>query len=85
MKAAKKVIDSEAARRKARMKAHYGNNIWKKRENPPDDWAKPLPEHISKEYENSFLDIKSKEMKGIPISQEATASSMQSTSFCTIM
>lgn len=85
LKAAKKVIDSEAARRKTRMKANLQNNIWKKRDNPPDDWAKPLPEHLSKEYENSFLDIKSKEMKGIPISQEAAANSMQSSSFCTIM
>lgn len=82
-KAAKNVIDNEARRRKERMRAHYGNNVWKKRSNPPDDWSKPLPERITKEYENSFLDLKSKEMKGIPISPEA-ASSMQS-SRCTIM
>lgn len=85
MKAAKKIIDNEASRRKERMKAHYSNNIWKKRKNPPEDWAKPLPEHLTRQYENSFLDIKNKEMKNIPISPEAAANSMQSSSFCTIM
>ena len=103
--AGKKVIDNETARRKERLKAHYGNNVWKKRDGPPEDWAKPLPDHLMKKYENSFLDIKNKEMKGeksfymsfvvlmspsffqgLPISEEASASSsMQSTSFCTIM
>lgn len=62
--AAKKVIESEKERRKERMKGHYGNDIWKKRSAPPEDWNKPLPEHIAKSYENSYLDIKSKEMKG---------------------
>lgn len=91
LKAAKKLIDSEGLRRKERLKAHYGNNIWKKRKNPPEDWSKPLPDHLTKDYENSFLEIKSKEMKGslgsssgIPISSEASASTMQ-TSSCTIM
>lgn len=83
LKAATNVIENEATRRKERMKAHYGNNVWKKRKGPPEDWAKPLPDRFNKEYENSFLDIKSKEMKGIPISQEA-ANSIQS-SRCTIM
>ena len=46
------------------MKNHFGNNIWKKRKNPPEDFNKPLPDHLNKQYENSFLDIKSKEMKG---------------------
>ncbi|CRL01529.1 CLUMA_CG014169, isoform A [Clunio marinus] len=86
LKAAKNVIDSEASRRKERMKAHYENNIWTKRANPPEDWAKPLPDHLNQQYENSFLDLKSKEMRGIPISPEAaTNSSLQSASFCTIM
>lgn len=83
LKAAKNVIDSEAKRRKDRMAAHYGNNVWKKRNDPPSDWSKPLPDRLVKEYENSFLDVKSKEMKGIPISPEA-ANSIQS-SRCTIM
>lgn len=62
--AGKKVIDHETTRRKERLKAHYGNNVWKKRDAPPEDWAKPLPDHLMKKYENSFLDIKNKEIKG---------------------
>lgn len=62
--AAKKVIESEKERRKERMKGHYGNDVWKKRSQPPEDWNKPLPEHISKNYEDSYLNVKSKEMKG---------------------
>lgn len=65
------------------MSAHYSNNVWKKRNTPPEDWAAPLPDRLVQEYENSFLDIKNKEMKGIPLSPEA-ANSMQS-SRCTIM
>lgn len=83
LKAAKNVINNEESRRKDRMEAHYGNNVWKKRKGPPEDWSKELPDRLVKEYENSFLDIKSKEMKGLPISREAT-SSMQS-SKCIIM
>lgn len=62
--AAKSIIESEAQRRKDRMKAHYGNNVWEKRKSPPEDWNRPLPEHISQKYENSYLDVKSKELKG---------------------
>jgi hypothetical protein len=64
LKAAKRVIDNETLRRKERLKNHYSNNVWKKRDAPPEDWAKPLPEHLTKGYENSFLDLKSKELKG---------------------
>lgn len=64
-KAAKKIIENEYKRRSVRLKNHYGNDVWKKRENPPSDWSQTLPENISKEYENSYLEIKSKEMKGL--------------------
>lgn len=43
------------------MKAHFDNDIWKKREQPPDDWSKPLPEFMEKRNENSYLEVKSKE------------------------
>lgn len=66
------------------MKNHYGNTVWKKRDSPPSDWNRELPDHIKKEYEGSFLEIKSKEYKGIPISQEEASSTMQSRS-CSIM
>lgn len=64
LKAAKAVIDNETSRRKKRMKAHFGNNVWKKRDAPPEDWSKPLPDHLNQQYENSFLDVKSKELRG---------------------
>lgn len=51
-------------RRKQRLGAHYANNVWEKRESPPEDWAKPLPEHICKDYDKSYLGIKAKEMRG---------------------
>lgn len=46
------------------MKAHYDNDVWEKRKNPPEDWSKPLPEYMQKEYEATYLNIKSKEIKG---------------------
>lgn len=64
IKAGARVIEHETERRKERLKNHYSNNVWKKRDAPPEDWAKPLPEHLNKQYENSFLDLKSKELKG---------------------
>jgi hypothetical protein len=64
LKAAKKIIENEEGRRKTRMKAHWGNNVWKKRSAPPEDWSKPLPDHLNKQYENSFLEVKSKELQG---------------------
>lgn len=63
-RAGKRIIESENKRRKDRMEGHYKNDTWIKRKSPPDDWNKPLPSYITKKYENSFLEIKSKEMKG---------------------
>lgn len=60
--AAQEIIDSESSRRAARWKGHYGNTVWEKRKSPPEDWAKPLPEWLQKRNENTYLDIKSKEM-----------------------
>jgi hypothetical protein len=59
-----RVIEHEDVRRKERLKGHYENDVWSKRKTPPSDWNKPLPNYISKRYENSYLDIKNKEMKG---------------------
>lgn len=64
MKAARELIESEKVRRFERFKGHYGNDVWKKRQKKPDNWDAPLPPAISKDYENSYLEQKSKEMKG---------------------
>lgn len=46
-----------------RLRAHYQNDIWKKRESPPDDWAKPLPEWMIKRDENTYLAQKAREIR----------------------
>ncbi|XP_052872186.1 UPF0545 protein C22orf39 homolog [Anopheles cruzii] len=65
-KSALELIQSEASRREERMRAHYSNNVWTKRTAPPEDWSKPLPEHMLKEYEGSYLAAKAKELRGGP-------------------
>ncbi|XP_055636935.1 UPF0545 protein C22orf39 homolog [Toxorhynchites rutilus septentrionalis] len=63
-KSAIELIESERKRRAERMSAHYRNDVWKKREKAPDDWSKPLPEWLLKEYESSYLESKAREMRG---------------------
>ncbi|XP_013194924.2 UPF0545 protein C22orf39 homolog [Amyelois transitella] len=77
LKAAEALINSERARRLERLKAHYRNNVWKKRDGPPPDWDKPLPEWLVKRDENTYLAIKAKEMRE---GKEETEKS-----FCAIM
>ncbi|XP_019866420.1 UPF0545 protein C22orf39 homolog [Aethina tumida] len=64
LKAGQEVIDSEKRRRLQRLVPHYQNDVWENRKTPPEDWNKPLPEHLQKEYEFTYLNLKSKEMKG---------------------
>ncbi|EDS30746.1 conserved hypothetical protein [Culex quinquefasciatus] len=63
-KSALELIESERSRRTERMRAHYGNDVWKKRDRVPEGWAKPLPEHLQKEYESSYLELKARELRG---------------------
>lgn len=73
------MIDSEKKRRKERLEPHYKNTVWERRRQPPENWDAPLPDYIKAEYEQSYLHIKSKEMKGeAPPSKEP----MQ---FCVLM
>ena len=46
-----------------RLKAHYENDIWKERKQPPKDWNDPLPEWIQKRDENTYLAVKAKELR----------------------
>ncbi|CAG9865239.1 unnamed protein product [Phyllotreta striolata] len=62
--AANELVQSEKNRRRERLMSHYSNDVWKKRKSPPENWNEPLPDYISKDYENSYLSVKSKEMKG---------------------
>ncbi|KAG5676280.1 hypothetical protein PVAND_006128 [Polypedilum vanderplanki] len=79
-RSAKRVIDNENLRRKERMQGHWENDVWKKRSKPPDDFNKPLPDFITKRYENSYLEAKSKEMKG-----EALPDTIKEATYCTLM
>lgn len=66
-----------------RLRGHYQNTTWTRRKEPPADWAKPLPEYLQKEYENSFLDLKAREMRGEKV--VTPPSFMERSSYCTIM
>jgi len=57
------VINSESKRRYERLAPHYYNDVWKHRENPPEDWNKPLPTKMQEEYKNSYLDHKARTYK----------------------
>ncbi|GBP02583.1 UPF0545 protein C22orf39 homolog, partial [Eumeta japonica] len=63
LRAAETLIESEKARRYLRLQNHYRNDIWKKRDSPPSDWDKPLPDWITKRDENTYLALKAKELK----------------------
>ncbi|XP_066146253.1 synaptic plasticity regulator PANTS [Euwallacea fornicatus] len=81
VKAANDLVESEKQRRKERLLANYRNDVWTKRTLPPENWNAPLPEYLQKEYENSYLDFKSKELRGeIPVTFDPHISS-----FCTIL
>lgn len=45
------VIESEKNRRNDRLRGHYSNTVWEKRDSPPEDWNKELPEWFEKERE----------------------------------
>lgn len=58
------LVEAEKVRRKERLLPYYTNDVWKKRKAPPEDWNKPLPDYLQKQYESTYLNIKSKEMRG---------------------
>lgn len=77
------VIKSELERREERLKPHRANDIWTKRDNPPDDWSKPLPAFMVERTKNSFLEYVGKE-SGIVTSECLETMSKQPT-FCGVM
>lgn len=80
-------------RRATRMKAHYDNDIWTKREKPPTDWAKPLPAFMEERNENTYLRLKNDELKAEEEEQiqqlnrtsEYKKSEPTKSTFCTFM
>lgn len=61
--AALELIKSEMKRSDERMQAHTDNTIWTRRDKPPEDWNKPLPDWMQKRNENTFLALKAQELK----------------------
>lgn len=57
------LIESEKRRRLERLLPHVQNDVWERRERPPEDWNAPLPEWMQKQFENTYLQIRSEEMK----------------------
>ena len=49
------LVESERARRDARLEAHRANTVWESRPAPPDGWNGPLPEHLERKRQASFL------------------------------
>lgn len=79
--AAVELIRSELARREKRFKAHYANDIWEKRVDPPEDWNKPLPAFMVERNKNSYLEFKKREAAG----ERFIDSANENKKFCTFM
>ncbi|XP_067631638.1 synaptic plasticity regulator PANTS isoform X2 [Eurosta solidaginis] len=77
--ASEAIIQSETDRRRKRLEAHFGNTTWSRRKLPPEDWSKPLPDWIRKKNENTYLEIKQKELDGL------TPAEKPDKFFCAIM
>lgn len=44
--------------------AHYDNDVWTRREAPPSDWNKTLPEWLQKRNANTLLEMKARQERG---------------------
>lgn len=91
-KAASDLIDRELQRQDERLRAHAANNVWTKRDKPPEDWSKPLPEFIQKRNENTLLAFRAKELQEQEDAKEAaenetpsSRASKEERGFCSIM
>ncbi|XP_006610496.1 UPF0545 protein C22orf39 homolog [Apis dorsata] len=72
------LIESEKKRRFQRLQAHYSNDIWQKRDKPPENWNAPLPKWLDEKSQNSYLKIVSNREKNKKSEENIK-------SFCTIM
>jgi len=83
VEAAKRVIGREKERIKERLRGHYENDVWEKRDQPPskEEWSKPLPQYMVDRQEKSYLTLwaKAQENKDDNKLAEMKALSMTST------
>ncbi|XP_011308933.1 UPF0545 protein C22orf39 homolog [Fopius arisanus] len=56
------LVASEKVRRLNRLKGHYANDVWTKRQAPPEDWDAPLPDWLAKRDAKTFLAGKQNEI-----------------------
>jgi len=84
--AAKRVVERERARIAERLKAHFSNDVWERRTAPPDDWNKPLPDHLADAAEDSLLRVYRENHNQIPSAHKwKVYNSSLATSGCTIL
>ncbi|CAG0914062.1 unnamed protein product [Notodromas monacha] len=81
--ALKSLVESEKKRRSDRLKSHYENDVWEKRESPPSDWSSPLPEWMVKKIEKSFIAHKRDEVNRVLLSENRVGRLEESS--CTII
>lgn len=72
------LIESEKKRRFQRLQAHYSNDVWQKRDKPPENWNAPLPKWLDEKSQNSYLKIVSNREKNKKSEENIK-------NFCTIM
>ncbi|XP_076755126.1 synaptic plasticity regulator PANTS [Xylocopa sonorina] len=72
------LVESEKQRRFKRLSGHYCNDVWQKRDKPPEDWNAPLPAWLQEKNKNSYFRCVSEQLKNEQSKPEAQKS-------CTIM
>ncbi|KAK2576254.1 hypothetical protein KPH14_005620 [Odynerus spinipes] len=55
------IIENETERRRKRLRAHFANIVWKKRDKPPENWNSPLPDWMQENMKVSLLEQVKKE------------------------
>ncbi|XP_043250381.1 UPF0545 protein C22orf39 homolog [Colletes gigas] len=74
-KAYDELIASEKNRRMERLRPHYKNDVWSRRDTPPENWNEPLPQWLQDKYEHSYLKYMSEELKNPDVAKKNTANS----------
>ena len=82
VEAAKRIIAREKERIKERLKGHYENDVWEKRDKPPskDEWNKPLPQYMIDKQEHSYLALWAKTQEEKDEDKEAELKAMSKAS-----
>lgn len=57
------LVESEKSRRFNRLKGHYQNHTWKKRDLPPSNWNSSLPHWLEEKNKNTYLAVKANDIE----------------------